>query len=61
MKEVLGNEVVAAVASNLAAKERIERASCLKLYWKSDMQSVTIMRGTVEVLNVITVLNVIKS
>ena len=46
VKEVLGNEDVAAVASNLAAKERIERASCLKLYWKSDMQSVTIMRGT---------------
>ena len=61
MKGVLVNEVVAAVVSNLAAKEGIERASCLKLYWKSDMQSVTIMRGTVEVLNVITVLNVIKS
>ena len=39
------NEVVAAVVSNLAAIEGIEGDSRLKLYWKSDMQSVTIMKG----------------
>ena len=39
------NEVVAAIVSNLAATEGIEMTSCLKLYWNSDMQSVSIMRG----------------